>query len=226
VGQPLAARVSRRTKTIVLVVGLVLLINLPIVHSTWTNWRVSASGTDVTVPLAEHDVLTPEDDPHHMLGFRFPEEIDPDRVLWTAEVEPDAYDEAVESGRVEVRVLEDNPAAYQVEGEVRSWFGLVTTLAADAVLLLVVVLMWRYGRRSRPAPLRLAAISDLERCPPGGVIEQVEGSLYLVRGEVVEMGEREVVLDAGLREVVVVLDGHANPVGYQQPAQVRGRALD
>ena len=58
------------------------------------------------------------------------------------------------------------------------------------------------------------------------VIEQVEGSLYLVRGDVVEMDEREVVLDAGLREVVVVLDGHANPVGYQQPAQVRGRALD
>ena len=94
------------------------------------------------------------------------------------------------------------------------------------VILLLGLLLWRYGRRSRPEPLRLAAIGDLERCPPGGVIEQVEGSLYLVRGDVVEMDEHEVVLDAGQREVVVVLDGHTNPVGYQQPAQVRGRALD
>jgi hypothetical protein len=40
------------------------------------------------------------------------------------------------------------------------------------------------------------------------------------------MDDREVVLDTGEREVVVVLDGHQNPVGYQQPAQVRGRVLD
>lgn len=217
---------SRRAKTVLLVTCLVLLINLPIVHSTWTQWRVSSAGTDVTLPLADHGVLSPEDDPHFMLGFHYPEVIDPDQTLWTAEVSQDAYDAAVDSGSVEVRVLEDNPAAYQVEGEVRSWFGLLTTLAADAVLLLVGLLLWRFGRRSRPAPLRLAAIADLQRCPPGGVIEQVEGSLYLVRGEVVEMDEHEVVLDAGQREVIVVLDGHTNPVGYQQPAQVRGRALD
>ena len=57
-------------------------------------------------------------------------------------------------------------------------------------------------------------------------MEQIEGSLYLVRGEVVAIEEGEVVLAAGEQEVVVVLDGHANPVGYQQPAQVRGRVME
>jgi len=217
---------TRRAKTILLVVLLVLVINLPAVHSTWINWRVGANGKDVTVPLTQHDVLTPEDDPHYLVAFRFPEEIDPDRATWTAEVHKTAYDDAVAAGTVEVRVLEDNPAAYEVEGEVRSWLGLITTIAADAMLALVLLLLWRFGRRSRPTPLRLAAIGDVERCPPGPLIEQVEGSLYLVRGEVVEVGTDELVLDAGERDVVVVLDGHRNPVGYQQPAQVRGRAID
>jgi hypothetical protein len=216
---------SRRSKGTLLVVLLVLMINFPILHSTWTSWRVDNSGTDVTVPVTQHDVLTPEDDPHYMLAFRFPQDIDRDQSTWTAEVEKSAYDEAVASGDVDVRVLEGNPAAYEVEGEVRSWLGLVTTLVADAILVLVALLLWRYGRRSRPQPLRLAAIGDLERCPPGGVIEQVEGTLYLVRGEVVQIADGQVVLDTGEREVVVVLDGHANPVGYQQPAQARGRVL-
>ena len=56
------------------------------------------SGTDVTVDLVNHDVLTPEDDRQYWVGFRFPEEIDPDQTLWTARVEKAAYDEAVADG--------------------------------------------------------------------------------------------------------------------------------
>ena len=66
----------------------------------------------------------------------------------------------------------------------------------------------------------------MERCPPGEVLEQIEGTLYLVRGEVVRIEDGEIVLDAGEQDVVVILDGHRNPVGYQQPAQVRGRVLE
>ncbi len=217
---------KRRKRGAILVAVLVLFINLPMLHSTWTAWRVDRSGTDLTVELADHDVLTPEDDRQYWLGFRFPEDIDPDQVLWTARVERSAYDEAVAAGTVEVRVLEDNPAAYQVEGQVRSNVGLVTTLVADAILLLILLLLWRFGRPTRPLPLRIAAIGDVERCPPGAVLEQVEGTLYLVRGEVVQVDGDEIVLDAGERHVVVILDGHRNPVGYQQPAQVRGRVVE
>ena len=50
--------------------------------------------------------------------------------------------------------------------------------------------------------------------------------MALVRGEVQDLADGEVLLDLGNRTVRVLLDGHANPVGYQQPAQVRARLLD
>ena len=210
----------------VLLVVLVFLINLPIVHSTITNWRVSSSGVDVTAEVTDARVTSPDDDPRYWLGIRFPEDIDPDQTIWPVEVDPATYDAALEARQIEARVLKSNPAAFRVDGEVRGWLGLITTLIADAILLLILLVVRRFGRRPGPPPLRLAAIGDVERCPPGGLVEQIEGSLYLVRGEVVAIEEGEVVLAAGEQEVVVVLDGHANPVGYQQPAQVRGRVVE
>lgn len=216
----------RRRSRILLVVLLVLFINLPVLHSTWTRWRVDRVGVEATVPLADHHVMTPEDDPRYWVGFRYPEGVDPDENLWAAEVDEQTYDEVVAAGELEIRYLEDRPAAYEVEGQVRHWFGLITTVVADLVLLLIVLLVWRFGGRSRPLPLRMAAIGDVERCPPGSVLEQVEGDLWLVRGEVAGIDADEVVLEVDDQDVIVILDGHANPVGYQQPAQVRGRMLE
>ena len=217
---------TRKRRGVVLLVVLVFLINLPIVHSTITNWRVSTSGVDVTAEVTDARVANPDDDPRYWLGIRFSEDIDPDQTIRPVQVDPATYDAALEARQIEARVLKSNPAAFRVEGEVRGWLGLITTLIADAILLLILLVVRRFGRRPGPPPLRLAAIGDVERCPPGGVVEQVEGSLYLVRGEVVAIEEGEVVLAAGEQEVVVVLDGHANPVGYQQPAQVRGRIVE
>lgn len=205
---------------------LVALINLPLVHSTWTRWQVGRSGTDVTATLVEDRATETSGGDRYLVAFRFPEEIDPDQDVWPAEVDQSAYDDAVASGEVRVRVLENRPAAYEVAGQVRSWAGLVVTLLADLFLAMMVLLFWFFGRRTRPLPLRVAAIGDVERCQPGGVLEQIEGTLYLVRGEVAEIEDGEIVLDLGDQDVVVVLDGHANPVGYQQPAQVRGRLLE
>jgi len=221
-----APRVTRKRRGVVVLVVLVFLINLPIVHSTITNWRVSSSGVDVTAEVTDARVTSPDDDPRYWLGIRFSEDIDPDQTIWPVEVDPATYDDALEARRIEARVLKSNPAAFRVEGEVRGWLGLITTLIADAILLLILLVVRRFGRRPGPPPLRLAAIGDVERCPPGGLVEQIEGSLYLVRGEVVAIEEGEVVLAAGELEVIVVLDGHANPVGYQQPAQVRGRVME
>jgi len=218
--------VTRKRRGTVLLVVLVFLINLPIVHSTITNWRVSSSGVDVTAEVTDARVTSPDDDPRYWLGIRFSEDIDPDQTIWPVEVDPAAYDAALEARQIEARVLKSNPAAFRVDGEIRGWLGLITTLIADAILLLILLVVRRFGRRPGPPPLRLAAIGDVERCPPGGLVEQIEGSLYLVRGEVVAIEEGEVVLAAGELEVIVVLDGHANPVGYQQPAQVRGRVME
>ena len=216
----------RRKRRILLVILMVAFINLPVLHSTWTGWRVERSGVDVAAEVVDNRATGQEDGARYWLAFTFPEEIDPDQETWPAEVQQDVYDEAVATGEVAVRVLEDQPSAYEAEGEVRQWSGLVVTLVADLILVVIVLLFWRFGRRSRPLPLRVAAIGDVERSAPGALLEQLDGTLYLVRGEVAEMDEGEIVLDLGDQDVIVILDGHANPVGYQQPAQVRARLLE
>ena len=216
----------RRHKQWLLLVVLVLFINLPIVHSTWLRHRVETSGTEVTSEVVGGEVLGGDDDPQYWVHFRLPEDVDPAQATWPVQVDSETYDAATASSSLEVRVLPDNPSAYSVEGEVRSSAGLAATAIADLILLVVLLLFWRFRGRRRPAPLRIAAIGDVERCPPGGVLEQVEGLLYIARGEVVGIEPDEIVLDTGERDVVVVLDGHQNPVGYQQPAQVRGRLVD
>jgi hypothetical protein len=216
---------SRRTNRILLVVVLVAFINLPVLHSTWTRWQVDRNGTDTVAEVVDTRILGEDSDPSYWLVFRFPERIDPARLTWNAQVDRETFEEASAQGSVEVRVLEDRPAAYVVEGQIRSWVGLVITLVADAILLAILLLAWRHRGRTRPVPIRIAAIGDVERCPPGGVLEQIDGDLYLVRGEVTGIDGDEIVLDAGERDVLVVLDGHHNPVGYQQPAEVRGRIV-
>ena len=68
----------------------------------------------------------------------------------------------------------------------------------------------------------LVATEDLERCPPGSVFDQVEGHRFVVCGEVEEIEADAVVLDLGDRRVRVLLDGHRNPAGYQQPVRATG----
>lgn len=216
---------SRRTNRILLVVVLVLFINLPVLHSTWTRWQVEHNGTDTVADVADTRVLGDPADPNYWVVFRLPEDIDPDRLAWSAQVEKDVFEKADAEGSIDVRVLESRPAAHVVEGQIRNPLGYIITLAADAIILLILWLAWRSRGRRRPVPIRIAAIGDVRRCPPGAVLEQIEGDLYLVRGEVTGIDGDEIVVDAGERDVLVILDGHRNPVGYQQPAEVRGRIV-
>ena len=215
---------SRRTNRILLVVVLIGFINLPVLHSTWTRWQVQRNGTDTTAEVVDTRVLGAEDDPSYWLVFRFDEDIDPSQTPWTAQVDQDTFEEARAADTLDVRVLEDRPAAHIVEGAIRNPLGYIITIVADAVLLAILLLV-RRARPRRPVPIRVAAIGDVERCPPGQALEQIEGDLYLVRGEVTGLDGDEIVVDAGERDVLVILDGHHNPVGYQQPAQVRGRLV-
>ena len=217
---------SRRTNRILLVVVLLAFINLPYLHSAWTSWRVDRSGLEVTAEVVRSRIIDREGDPKYFLEIRFPRAVDEARQLWPAGVDRATYEEAREQRTVQARVLADNPAAYEVEGQVTSRLGLVITVVADLILAGILLLAWRFGGRSRPWPIRIAAIGDVERCPPGGSIEQVEGDLYVVRGEVTGIDDDEIVIDAGERDVLVILDGHRNPVGYQQPALVRGRLVE
>jgi hypothetical protein len=216
---------SRRVNRILLVVVLVAFINLPLLHSTWTRWQVERNGTDTVAQVADTRVLGDEADPSYWVVFRFPEDIDPQQLPWSAQVEREVFQEADAEGSIDVRVLESRPAAHIVEGQIRNPLGWIITFVADAIILAILLFAWRSRGRGRPVPIRIAAIGDVERCPPGAVLEQIEGDLYLVRGEVTGIDGDEIVVDAGERDVLVILDGHLNPVGYQQPAEVRGRIV-
>ena len=101
----------------------------------------------------------------------------------------------------------------------------VVTLVADLVLLVVAVLLWRSGGRRRRPQLRAVALGDVEPCPPGVALDRIREETYLVRGETTETAADRVVIELGDRSVLVLLDGHRNRVGAQQPAQVTARLI-
>jgi hypothetical protein len=204
---------------------LLVIVNTPLVHSVWTQWRVGTSGTTVHAEVTRARVLTPTSSPSYWITFVYEQSIDPAHTEWPAEIGKTTFDRAVATHQVAVRVLPGHPAAYRVAGQVRNWTGLWLTLFADASLLGLIWLSRRYAGSRRPPPLRVAAIEAVARGPLEPLIEQVEGDLYLIRGEVLHLDEHELIIDAGEREVIVILDGHPNPVGRQQPAQVRGRLV-
>jgi hypothetical protein len=213
--------VKRRTRYVLVLVLAAMLVNLPLVHSTWTDRRVDRSGVDVHATVVDHRTVGGQ----HLVTFRFPVTIDPDKRTWQADVDAATYDRAVSTGELEVTVLADDPSAYRADGQVESNTLLVVTLLADALLLAVGLLLWRYGGARRRPQLRAIAVEDVERCPPGSALDRIEGETYLVRGEVSGIEPGQVVIELGDRSVLVYLDGHANAVGYQQPAQVRARLV-
>lgn len=219
--QALGLADPRRRSRLLMLLMLLVLINLPVAHSTWQRWRVETSGVDTVAEV----VRTEQMGDGFWLSFRYPESVDPDRSQWPAEVDRETWEAARETGEIAVRHLPGRPTAYQVEGQERHWAGVITTVIADLVVLLILLMVWRLGGRRRPLPMRMAAIGDVERCPPGALLEQVEGDLYLVRGEVTSLEDDELWLEVDGQDVIVILDGHHNPVGYQQPAQVRARLL-
>jgi hypothetical protein len=106
--------------------------------------------------------------------------------------------------------------------------GLLVTLLADLVLVAVLVMLLRGRglRGRRRAQLHAVALGDVEHGEPSSALDRLGGSDYLIRGVVAETDDGRVVLELGDRRVVVLLDGHANPVDPEQSAQVRGRLLD
>lgn len=213
-----------RRKALLLLALLVLLVNLPLAHSTWTRSRVERSGVDVTATVTDTREMTSGDETGYLVEFRLPADIDPEQGLWTARIDAPTHAQAVETEQLAVRVLADQPSAYVVEGQVSGRIGLWITLVADLCLLLIGLLLVRFRGRS-VAFLELVATEDLVRCRPGAALERIDGLTYVVAGEVLEIGDDLVVLDLGDRHVRVHLDGHVNPAGHQQPVRVTGRMV-
>jgi hypothetical protein len=146
----------RRLKNVLVVGFLVVLVNVPLAMSWWTNLRVESSGVDVATTVTAARNLGTGDEPRWWVSWRFPEDVDPEQGTWAAEVDRETWEDAERTGTLTVRVLEDQPSRHTAEGEVRSWAGLWTTLVADAVLLAVLLLV----RRSRRRPIRATEDSE------------------------------------------------------------------
>jgi hypothetical protein len=209
---------ARKWLSVALVAFIAFVINFPLLHSTYLRWQVERSGVDVVAQVTE----TRDLDGDLLVVFTVPG--DGRREPFenaVAEVDRATFDEARQSRELDVRVLPDDGGSFIVEGQVTSRLGLVVTVVADVFLVAMVVLMLRFRAVMR-VELVLRATEDLERCPPGSRLDRISGLRYVVCGEVAEMADDELVLDLGDRRVRVLLDGYANPAGYQQPVRAVG----
>ncbi len=210
---------TARGRRLLFVVVIVALLAFPLVSSLGTRARVDRSGTDVVAAVVE----TPRKGDAYLVGFRLPDDIDPDQRLYSAEVDRATYDQAVATEQIKVRVLEDRPSAHRVEGEVRDDTQYVV-MGVGIVLVLAVGLWWARTGRRRPT-VRIRATGPLEPADPdeAGTLGRLAGEdVYEAVGTVVSSDDAEVVLDVGERHVVVVLSGHPNPVPVGSPARARG----
>jgi len=220
-------RLSSRRGVWFLTLGLIaFIINLPVVHGVWTDYRLDTVGVTTTAKVTAFNAIPPNQrDQSYFLDYQLPEDADPDQQTYFSEVDEETYHAAQSSKQVDVVYLNDNPSANRVEGQVAHRLGLYIALFADFALLLALLLALKYARRPEQ-DLVLLATADVVRCKPGGLIETEGRDEYVVRGDVIDIGEGEIVLHAGAgREVRVVLGEYRNPVGYQQPAEVHGRVL-
>ena len=203
---------SRKWLTVVLIAFIAFVINFPLMHGTYLRWQLDRSGVDVVAEVTEARQVGDE----FLLQFTVP--ADGRRAAFkgaVARVDGDTFEVARDTRTLDVVVLPDNGAVFEADGQVSSRVGLLVTGLADLFLISIVLLMVRFRSVMR-VELVLRATEDLERCPPGSRLDRIEGLRYLVSGDVVEIDGDEVVLDLGDRTVRVLLDGYANPAGYQQ----------
>jgi hypothetical protein len=221
-------RLSSRRGVWYLTIGLIaVIINLPVAHGVWTNYRLDKVGVTTTANVTAFNAIPPDQrDQAFFIDYKLPEEADPQQRTFFSQVDEETYRAAKISKTVDVVYLSGNPAANRVEGQVTHRLGLYIALFADFALLMALLLALKFGQRPKEELLLLLATADVVRCKPGGLVEPEGRDEYVVRGDVIEIGKGEIVLHAGAgREVRVVLGGYRNSVGYQQPAEVHGRVL-
>ena len=207
-----------RTRRLLFVLVVLLVLTLPLASSLLTRARIERSGVDVSAPV----LRAATDSGRYFVAFRLPKDLDPEQRALSAEVDHAAYERAVATKHISVRVLADQIDARRVEGQVENAAPWVFTAVADA-LVLVLGLWWVRGGRRRP-PLRMLAQADLVAADADmlGALTREENDIYEAVGTVASADEREVVIDIGNREVLVVLGEYRNTVAVGSPVRARG----
>lgn len=143
---------GRRRRNALLLAFVVFMVNFPVVQGWWLDRQVVADGIETTATVLGLDRNGSGAEADHFVSFRFSEDVDPEQEPWLALVEADTWDGLAVDGDLAVRVVPESPAAHEVEGQVHSRVGLVTTLIVDVVLGLIALLMWRRSRRPADEP--------------------------------------------------------------------------
>jgi hypothetical protein len=130
-------------RRLLLLVFVLFLVNLPYVDQTITGRKLDRSGTEVeaTVLRAQHA------EHQNYVDYRLPEEIDPKRTRYSAQVDDATYEQARTTKVLAVRVLPDQPSTNRPDGVARNATFLVVALLGDVVLLAIALLWWRRRRR-------------------------------------------------------------------------------
>ncbi len=201
----------------VVVLLLAGLVNLPLVHGAWLDHRLDEDGVngEATVVEAQGGLVV----------LRMPAEVDPGESEFPVRLDDEAAAGVEEGDRVRVRLLPDDPGTFEAAGQAGQGFINVLIGFADVVLLGFLLLVLTHGSRG-PRTLRLVATADVERARPGSSLDEQDDGSFVVVGEIAAIDDDGIELDLGDRRVRVDLSGHRNPVGYQQPARVRGRLSD
>lgn len=203
---------------------IAFLVNLPLAHVWWNDFRLDHGAQVATADVTgAHALGADGEEQRYFVVYELPEDADPQQQEFNGQVGKAAYDEALASKRIRVEYLPDDPESNRPVARVsQSNLALYITLFADLTLLVMVALML-WVRRN--AGLDVLATEDVRRAGVDPRVEELGGGMLLVRGDVLEINEDDIVIQAGVRRVRVVLGEFTNPVGHQQPAEVRGRTI-
>jgi hypothetical protein len=210
-----------RWSRVIVVVLAVLVINLPYGLYKWQQHRVTTSGDEVTATVLEVRDRGDQAD----VAFRFPASLDDDQKARSVRVQRSVGDQAESTGQIDVKVLDGNPDVYHVDGEVQGQGGLILTLVADALVLLMVLLSWRLGGRIRRPTLVGIAVEDVRDGEAGSLLDKLDDGTYLINGEVASTGPSSLVLTLRDRDVEIQLRDHENTVAVGERARVRAQLV-
>lgn len=206
---------------VILVVVVLAIINVPFALHEWQQHRAKTDGVPVTATVVG---VTPSGD-DAVVAFRLPKSVDEEQPVRTVKVNGDVGQQAAQTKQLEVRVLEGHPNSLHVDGQVRSWGGLIITVVADLLVVAMLLLSWRLGGRIRRPTLVGIAVEDVASGSQGSVLDKQEDGTYLINGEVAETGPASLVLTLRDRNVEINLRDHQNPIAVGEWARVRAQLV-
>ena len=206
---------------VILVLFALVVINVPYALHEYELHRAATSGVQVTATVV--GVTQAGDDAD--VAFRLPTSVDEKQTLRTVKVDGEVGKQAAQSHELAVRVVEGHPGAFHVDGQVRTWSGLVITVVADLLVALMLLLSWRLGGRIRRPTLLGIAVDDVESGSEGSVLDKQEDGTYVINGEVAETGPSSLLLTLRDRDVEINLRDHENPIAVGQWARVRAQLV-